>query len=103
VTQNTDKPGLVDNGALPDPDELLTVRQVADLLGLNDRYVRNELVMPATPESILAGKHIESIKLGKGGPKARYRIKRRWVDEFLERRRLAKGAAPARASAAIPV
>lgn len=99
MTQNTDMSGMVDVSPPADPDEMLTVRQVAKLLRRNERYVRNELVKPATPESIQLGKHIESVRYGRG-PKAHYSIKRRWVDDFIERRRAARGNAPAQANAA---
>lgn len=78
---------------------MLTVRQVARRLGLNAHYVRNDLVRPATPESILAGKHIESMRVG-NGPKAHYRIAPRWVEQFVERRRVARGIPPVAATSA---
>lgn len=99
MTQNTDMPGLVDSCASPDPDDMLTPREVAKRLNLNERYVRNELLRPATPESITLGRHIESIRLG-NGPKPRYRVDPRWVDEYIERRRMAKGDAPAAGASA---
>lgn len=101
MTQNMDKSGQLDNGLVTDPDEMLTVRQVAKRLGLNARYVRNDLVKPATPESIAAGKHIESMRVG-NGPKPQYRIDPVWVDEFIERRRTARGKAPVAANSSAP-
>ena len=100
MTHNTDNPDLVVLTPPADPDEWITVRQVAELLGLNERYVRNELISGASPESIKAGQHIETIRLGKGGPKSRYRSKPRWVQEFTDRRRASKGSAPTRATSA---
>lgn len=99
MTHNTDNSDLVDLAPPLNPDEMLTVRQVAKRLGLNARYVRNDLVKPATPDSIRAGKHIESMRVG-NGPKPQYRIDPRWVDEFIERRRVARGNPPVAATSA---
>lgn len=58
------------------PDDLLTVPEVAGRLGLTTKYTRDFLLRPGL---------IRSVRVGKQGPKARYRVRRRDLDDYIDR------------------